>query len=68
MNVSIKDLNMPLSVGNVGTEFQVKSTKNKHLGRFYVNKSGVSWFKGKELNGKSIKWEALIKFITEQGE
>lgn len=68
MQVSIKELNIPLNVGNTGTGFQVKSTKGKHMGRLYISKSGATWFKGREVNGKSVSWEELIEFISENGE
>jgi hypothetical protein len=70
MQVSIKELNIPLKVGNTGTEFQVKSTQGEHRGRFIVNKTGVIWCKGKTSNenGKCMSWDDLIDCLMAEGE
>lgn len=68
MQVNLEDLNTPKNVGNIGTEFEVKSTTGQHMGRFFVNKKGVVWFNGKEVSGKTIAWEDLIEYIKKNGK
>jgi len=66
VKVSIKDLSVAMEVKNKGIEFEVRDTKanqHKHLGDFYVTRTGVEWCAGKKPqgNGTNWSWRELIK-------
>jgi hypothetical protein len=68
MKIANKKIRHELEIKNNGIEFSVKDSKGKHLGDFYVRKSGVVWCRGQTTvdNGESISWTKLIG-LAEQG-
>jgi hypothetical protein len=68
MNVSIKDLQVDMPLGNNGIELDVYDAKKKHLGDLRIGKATLEWCKGKTNvgNGIKVKWEDLIAWFESQ--
>ncbi len=64
VNVSIKDLGIPMEVKTRGIELDVKD-KDKHLGDLVVTKSGVIWCRGRTSreNGRRLGWRDFIALM-----
>jgi hypothetical protein len=54
-----------MTIKNKGIELDVYGNDGKHRGDLVVNKSGLTWCKGKTApaNGKKIKWDAFIMYM-----
>jgi len=65
MKVSIKDLQVSMTLGNNGIELDVYDAKDNHLGDLRVGRGTVEWCKGKISagNGKQVTWQELINFF-----
>jgi len=66
MKVSIKNLQVSMSLGNNGIELDVYDTEGKHLGDLHIGKAKLVWCNGKttKLHGKSKKWNEVIAFFN----
>ncbi len=65
MNIYLEQL-QTIELGNKGITIQVKTTKDKHMGRFIVDKTGVSWYSGKKKNENHADWDDLIEYLTDK--
>lgn len=65
MNVSIKKFNVEMEVRNAGLEFEVRDTKDNHIGDLVVTKTKLVWCEGRVRpeNGKAITWEDFRHFM-----
>ena len=68
MKIAIKEIHHELQIKNNGIEFSVKDEAGKHLGDFYIRKSGVVWCPGKTAveNGMSISWAKFISLVLKK--
>lgn len=67
MNVSIKGFAVQMEVNNKGVEFEIRNTKDEHLGDIVINKSGLIWCEGRTSpkHGKRKTWEEIIEYFNE---
>ena len=69
MKLNIKEITVKkLEVGASGTEFEVRDTKDKHLGDFHVTKANLVWCKGKtkKENGVKMTWKKFMDIMEEK--
>lgn len=65
MDVSIKDFNVTMALGNKGIELQVYDNQGKHLGDLLIGKAKLEWCKGRTRVGNGVQknWEEVIQFF-----
>jgi len=65
MEVSIKDFNMSIKLGNKGMELDVYDNKGNHLGDLQIGKAKLVWCKGRTTAEKGIRVsrEDMIEFF-----
>lgn len=68
MKVTIKSFDVEMEVKNNGIEFEVRKPDGTFLGDCIVSKTEVIWMPGKtkKENGKRVKWEKFIEWMSEQ--
>jgi len=66
MKVSIKDLQVSMTLGNNGIELDVYDNQDKHLGDLHIGKAKLVWCNGKtnKNNGVSKSWTEVIEFFN----
>ncbi|ATY83830.1 hypothetical protein CVV65_01630 [Kyrpidia spormannii] len=66
MRVFIKKFNVEMQIKNNGLEFEVRNSKDEHLGDLVVTKTQLIWCEGKTQpkNGKAISWEDFIQYMN----
>lgn len=65
MNVTIKDLQVTMDLGNNGMELQIKDNQGNHLGDLRTGKAKIEWCRGRIRSGNGIKkdWLEIIELI-----
>jgi hypothetical protein len=66
MKVSIKDLQVTMTLGNNGIELDVYDTfGTKHIGDLRIGRGTIEWCKGKTQKGHGVQksWDQLIRFF-----
>lgn len=65
MIVSIKKFNVEMELKNNGIELEIRDTQDNFLGDLVVDKSKITWCKGrtKKANGIAISLEDFIKYM-----
>lgn len=65
MIVSIKKFNVEMELKNSGVELEIRDTQGTFLGDLVVDKSKLTWCKGRttKANGIAISLEDFIKFM-----
>ncbi len=69
MEVTIKSFDVKMEVKNKGIEFEVRAPGNKdHLGDIVLNKTGLTWCKGKTTpaNGIKVTFAEFIKWAEQK--
>jgi hypothetical protein len=67
MKVNIKEFGLDLNVKNKGMTLDIYTPNGKtHLGDVKINKSGLTWCKGKSHTGKKMKWATFIEKMTKK--
>jgi len=68
MQVSVKDLQVTMDLGNNGIELDVYTTSNEHLGDLRIGRGTIEWCKGKtnKGNGVQVSWNELIEWFESQ--
>ncbi len=67
MKVQIKQLDVEMQLKNKGVELEVRDNDDTYLGDLVVNKTGLTWCKGRtrRTNGKKMTWKKFIKLMSE---
>lgn len=62
MKTTIKSLNVEMEIKNKGMEIEVRDTGDNFQGDLVINKSGITWCKGRTTpsKGKKKSWEEVI--------
>jgi hypothetical protein len=70
MQVSVKDFNVSMKLGNNGIELEVYSNGGEHLGDLIIGKAKLEWCEGKVRSGNGIQknWDELIEFFKSTNE
>ena len=65
MAVTVKDLNATIELKNKGMELEIRNPKGEHQGDVVVNKTGITWCKGKTKPENGIKgsWDKLAGLL-----
>lgn len=67
MKVNIKEMNVGMELKTKGMELELRDTKDVFLGDFVINKTGITWCRGKitPKNGVKKNWAEVIRFFED---
>lgn len=68
MKVEIKNFDVNMLLKNNGIEFDISNNEGNHLGDLVINKTRLTWCKGKTTPKKGIKisWDDFIEWAEKR--